>query len=238
MDNRLDGVPKAEVSTDLAMIDLMDKKPEDALAALNNSRTTLLPTVLNARRRLIEARAQVALGRYDAGLELLQGDKTPEAADVRAEVAWKQKTWPLAASLFEARLGDRWKNPAPLTGDEQGELVRAGAAYSLAGDDKALARLRDRYGKLADAGSAPNVVRVALAGVDGGQLTAADFARATSDNTAFEGWVAAMKKRFTTEPSPFSGGGLIAPPPAKPVVQAAAAPLKKAPGKPGPKQGA
>ena len=109
VDNRLDGVPKAEVSTDLAMIDLMDKKPEDALSALNNSRTTLLPTALNARRRLIEARAQVALGRYDAGLELLQGDKTPEAADIRAEVAWRQKSWPMAASLFEARLGDRWK---------------------------------------------------------------------------------------------------------------------------------
>ena len=46
-----------------------------------------------------------------------------------------------------------------------------------------------------------------------------------------------MKKRFTTEPSPFSGGGLIAAPPAKPVVQAQAAPARKA-GKPGPKQGA
>ena len=238
VDNRLDGVPKAEVSTDLAMIDLMDKKPEDALAALNNSRTTLLPTALNARRRLIEARAQVALGRYDAGLELLQGDKTAEASDIRAEVAWRQKNWPLAANLVEARLGDRWKNPAPLTGDEQGDLARAGAAYSLAGDDKSLARLRDRYGKLADAGTAPNVLKVALAGVDGGRLTAADFAQATSDNTAFEGWVAAMKKRFAAEPSPFSGGGLTAAsPPAKPVVQAAATPARKA-GKPGAKQGA
>ena len=73
VDNRLDGVPKAEVSTDLAMIDLMDKKPEDALSALNNSRTTLLPTVLNARRRLIEARAHMALGRYDNALELAAG---------------------------------------------------------------------------------------------------------------------------------------------------------------------
>jgi tetratricopeptide (TPR) repeat protein len=234
-DNRLDGVPKAEVSTDLAMIDLMDKKPEDALSALNDSRTTLLPTALNARRRLIEARAHLALGRYDNALELLQGDKTPEAADIRAEIAWRQKTWPQAGALFEAELGDRWKNPAPLTGDEQGRLVRAGAAYSLAGDDKSLTRLRDRYGKLAESGTAPNVVKVALAGVDGGQLTAADFARAVSDDVAFAGWVAAMKKRFATEPSPFSGGGSVAP--AKPIVQAQAAPPKK-PGKTGPKQGA
>jgi tetratricopeptide (TPR) repeat protein len=237
VDNRLDGVPKAEVSTDLAMIDLMDKKPEDALSALNNSRTTLLPTALNARRRLIEARAHLALGRYDNAIELLQGDKTPEASDIRAEIAWRQKNWPQAAGLFEAELGDRWKNAAPLTGDEQGRLVRAGTAYSLAGDDKSLARLRDRYGKQADAGTAPNVVKVALAGVDGGQLTAADFARAVSDETVFEGWVAAMKKRFASESSPFSGGGsLPAAAPAKPVVQAAATPANKPAAKPQPKR--
>ena len=225
VDNRLDGVPKAEVSTDLAMIDLMDKKPEDALSALNNSRTTLLPTALSARRRLIEARAHLALGRYDNVLELLQGDKTSEASGVRAEVAWKQKNWAEAGGLFEAQLGERWKNPAPLTGDEQGRLVRAGTAYSLVGDDKSLARLRERYGKLADAGTAPNVVKVALAGVDGGQLTAADFSRAVSDDNAFEGWVAAMKKRFVAEPSPFSGGSPPTVAPAvKPVVQAAATP--------------
>jgi tetratricopeptide (TPR) repeat protein len=235
VDNRLDGVPKAEVSTDLAMIDLMDKKPEDALDAINSSRTTLLPTALNARRRLIEARAHVALGRYDNAMELLQGDKTGEAAELRAEVFWRQKNWAAAGPMFEAELGDRWKNLSPLSGDEQGKLVRAGTAYSLAGDDKSLARLRDRYGKLAEAGSAPNVVKVALAGVDEGQLTAADFARASSDATAFAGWLDAMKKRFAASPSAFSGGG-SAPAPAK--VAAQVAPAKKSPPKPPRKQGA
>jgi hypothetical protein len=202
-DNRLDGVPKAEVSTDLAMIDLMDKRPEDALDAINGSRTTLLPTALNARRRLIEARAHMALGRYDAAEELLEGDKSSEAEAIRADLAWRQKQWAKAGPLFEAELGDRWKSPQPLSGLEQGVLVRAGVAYSLAGDDKALTRLRDRYGKLGDEGDAPNVVKVALAGVDGGQLTATDFTRAASDAAVFAGWVAEMKKRFAKEPSPF-----------------------------------
>jgi tetratricopeptide (TPR) repeat protein len=231
VDNRLNGVPKAEVATDLAMIDLMAKKPEDALGALNSSRTTLLPSALNARRRLIEARAQVALGRYDAGLELLQADKSAEAQDIRAEIAWRQRNWPQAGALLEAELGDRWKNPQPLSGREQGDLVRAGTAYSLAGDDKALARLRDRYGKLGEAGDAPNVVRVALAGVDAGQLTASDFTRAASDAAVFAGWVADMKKRFAASPSPFSGG----PPPS---AEAAAAPQPKPAGKPPARRGA
>ncbi|MBV9508727.1 MAG: tetratricopeptide repeat protein, partial [Caulobacteraceae bacterium] len=49
-DNRLDGVPRAEVDTDLATIDLMNQRPEDALDAINASRTTLLPVSLSAQR--------------------------------------------------------------------------------------------------------------------------------------------------------------------------------------------
>jgi len=208
MDNRLDGVARAQVATDLAMIDLMNKKPEDALDAINGSRTTILPTPLNMRRRILEARAHLALGRYDNALELLQGQKGPEVDAVRAEVAWRQKNWSAAGPAFEAELGDRWKNPAPLTGEEEGRLVRAGAAYSLAGDDKALKRLRDRFGRLGETSSAPSAVKVALAGLDGGQLSTADFVRAASDDAVFAGWIADMKKRFATEPSPFSGGAV------------------------------
>ena len=92
-DNRLDGVPRAEVSTDLAMIDLMNRRPEDALQELNSSRTTLLPTSLNAQRRVIESRAWLELGQYDHALELLQSDKGDDAQAIRAEVSWKQNDW-------------------------------------------------------------------------------------------------------------------------------------------------
>jgi tetratricopeptide (TPR) repeat protein len=223
-ENRLDGVPRAEVSTDLAMIQLMNRKPELALQALNNSRTTLLPNALNAERRMVEARALMQLGRYDHALEILGKDASPEAAEVRAEVAWKQREWPLAGQLLEARLGDRWKTATPLSGDEETKLLRAGAAYSLAGDDAALARLRVHYAKFTDAVRAPEAMRVALSGADSGILSAADFSRAVSDADAFAGWVQRMKKRFRDRPAPTGGA------PAKPAV-AEAAPAKAAPAK-------
>ncbi|MFX8079048.1 hypothetical protein ABTK74_19880, partial [Acinetobacter baumannii] len=89
-----------------------------------DSRTTLLPNALNAQRRLIEARALLALGRADHALELLQTDKSPEALDVRAEAAWAQKSWPQAGAMLEAQLGDRWKRSDPLSVEEQGRLIR------------------------------------------------------------------------------------------------------------------
>jgi tetratricopeptide (TPR) repeat protein len=223
-ENRLDGVPRAEVSTDLAMIQLMNRQPEQALIALSNSRTTLLPNALNAERRVIEARALLQLGRYDHAMEILGKDVSPEASELRAEVSWKQRNWGPAGQQLEARLGDRWKTDAPLTADEETKLLRAGAAYSLAGDDASLARLRTRYAKLTESARAPEAMRVALSGANDGALTAADFSRAVSDADAFAGWVQRMKKRFRDRPAPVSA------PAAKPAV-ATAAPPKALPAK-------
>ena len=224
VEQRLDGVPKAQVATDLATIELMAHKPEAALQAINDSRTTLLPTALNAQRRLVEARALVALGRGEHALELLQSEKSPEAAEVRADAAWSQRSWPLVGSLMEARLGDRWKNSQPLSPEEQARLMRAGVAYSLAGDEAALTRLRNRYGKLAEGSGAPDGLKVALAGVSEGTLSAGDFGKTASDAAAFTGWVTAMKKRFHdhgVDPPPVAVAKASTPPApsAKPAVK-------------------
>jgi tetratricopeptide (TPR) repeat protein len=195
-DNRLDGVSRAEVDTDLALIQLMDKQPEQALDALNSSRTTLLPRALADRRRVLQARALEAMGRYDDALEFLGKDTTPDGSDLRAEIAWKQHDWAKAGALIEAQLGDRWKSNLPLGGQDQTRLIRCGVAYSLATDDAALARLRERYGKLADAAPNPAALKVALAGVGAGPYTAADYVRAAADSDAFAGWVATMKAKY------------------------------------------
>lgn len=202
VDNRLDGVPKAQVATDLALIYLMDRKPEQALQAIAGSRTTVLPGPLNAERRIITARALMSLGRLDAAAEIIEPDASPDAQDVRAEIAWKAHDWALAGSLFEKAMAERWKSPQPLRPDEESKLLRAGVAYSLAGDDAALARLRERFGGYFELARNPEALRVAFAGVDGGTLTANDFSRAVADNEGFTGWVAKMKQRFREKPAP------------------------------------
>jgi tetratricopeptide (TPR) repeat protein len=202
VENRLDGVPKAQVATDLALIYLMDRKPEQALAAINGSRTTVLPPALNSERRIITARALMALGRLDAAAEIIEPDTGPDAQDVRAEIAWKGRDWALAGSLFERTLADRWKAVLPLRPDEESKLLRAGVAYSLAGDDVSLARLREHFAGYVEQSRNPEALRVAFAGVDGGALTANDFSRTVADNEGFAGWVAKMKQRFRDRPAP------------------------------------
>jgi tetratricopeptide (TPR) repeat protein len=201
VDNRLDGVPKAQVATDLAWIYLMDRKPESALAAINDTRTTVLPPALNTERRLATARALLGLGRYDAALEVIEGDKGRDAEDVRADIAWKQHTWPQAGLLYERALGDRWKTQGALNTNEEAKLLRAGVAFSLADDDASLGRLRQRYNGFIDGARNPDGLRVALAGADPAALSGDDFSRVTADNEAFNGWVAKMKDRFRAQAS-------------------------------------
>ncbi|MFN3582363.1 endoglucanase [Phenylobacterium sp.] len=201
-DNRLDGVARAQVATDLALIYLMDRKPEAAIQTINASRTTILPTALNNERRLIEARAWMGVGRYENALEIIERDRSREADDLRAEITWKQKNWAAAGPLFEKALGERWKNPEALTSDEEGKLLRAGVAYSLAGDDASLERLERQYASFYEKANNPEALKIALSGSPTGRLSVGDFSRVSADNEAFAGWVAKMKTRFKSRPSP------------------------------------
>jgi tetratricopeptide (TPR) repeat protein len=205
-DNRLDGVPRAQVDTDLAVIELMDHKPEQALQAINASRSTALPSSLTAERRLVEARAWAALGRYDAALEILDKDQAKDAQELRAEITWDQKNWAAAGPLYEKALGERFKNSQPLSSEDEGKLLRAGVAYSLAGDMGALARLQKQYQGFFDQAHNPEALRIALSGEPTGRLSVADFGRITADDEIFAGWVQKMKDRFKTARAPVGTG--------------------------------
>jgi hypothetical protein len=223
VDNRLDGVAKAQVATDLATVYLMDRQPEAALQALWSSRTTLLPTPLNAERRALEARALAGLGRYDHALEVLGSDSSPEAREVRAEVLWKQEKWAEAAALYEARLGDRFKDPAALTADEEAWLIRAGVGYSLGRDTGALTRLSRNYRPFIAGARAKPALSVALDTGAGEGASAGDFAALAASADTFAGWVATMKAELRRK----TGGNRPAAP-ARPQAAAAAAPERPA----------
>ena len=93
-------------------------------------------------------------------------------------------------------LGDRWRGQGTLAMGEEARLLRAGVAYSLAGDNVALGRLRQRYTGFVESAANPEGLRVALSGLNVESLSSADFSRVTADNEAFGGWVAKMKDRF------------------------------------------
>jgi tetratricopeptide (TPR) repeat protein len=236
-DNRLNGVPRAEVDTDLALIELMNRRPEAALDAINSSRSTLLPSALSGQRRLIEARAWLGLGKSDHALEIIQSDRGAEADQIRAEVAWKQRNWALAAGDFEKQLGDRYKASGPLADAEETRLLRAAIAFSLAGDEAGLARLRGRYQGFIDQAHQADALRVALSGAQDPKMAVGDFGRVSAEDVSFVGWIQAMKQRFRDRPAPTSATSGLSLPPAGASPARAAAPSKTAEAKAAPSKG-
>ncbi len=245
--NRLTGVAQAQVAGDLAVIYLMDHRPEDAINTLNSTRTTLLPAALNLQRRQVAARALAGLGQFDGALEMLGADQSADASAIRAEITWRQHAWPAAGAGYEHALGNRFATPAtPLSLEEEGNLLRAAVAYSLAGDEVSLTRMRTRWTPFVAGARNPDALRVALSGEQGGPVSAADFSRIAADNAAFEGWVNRMKVRFrqlASQPLPASslrqaqavpglggpvGAAAATAPPAAPAGHAPTAPARPA----------
>ncbi|WP_395651524.1 tetratricopeptide repeat protein [Brevundimonas sp.] len=199
VDERLEGVAKAQVASDLATLYLMDRQPEKALQAIWSSRTTLLPTALNTERRAIEARALMDLGRYDHALETLGTDTNGPAQDVRAEILWKQQNWAGAAKIYEARLAGRAADTAtPLSAAEESRVIRAGIGYSLGRDAASLGRLSRAFQPFVERARSRAAMQIALDTLNGmdGVASATTFAGLTASADTFAGWVASAKEEF------------------------------------------
>ncbi len=142
---RLRGVNKAKVAARLAVIRLLDRKPEAALNALRNSRVAPLPAKLDAERARLEARALADLGRLPEALESLKGRSGPDTGSLRADIYWQWKKWPEAAAALDTVLGERWKQQEPLDDVTRYRVMQQAISYSLANDRDGLERVRKRY---------------------------------------------------------------------------------------------
>ncbi len=145
VENRLHGVAKAQVAARLAMVYLLDRKPEAALATIRNTRQGRLPTILLDQRRLLEARALADLGFGEKAMDILTDDNTIEAKRLKADINWQIGEFRTAARSYEKLLGTRWQSMDPLSGPERLDVMRAAVGYALEGDEFALSRLRERY---------------------------------------------------------------------------------------------
>jgi hypothetical protein len=190
---RLEGIGRAQIAADLAGIYLSDKKPEKALAALELTRQPNMPAEMLSQRRVLEAKALLDLGRIDHALEILERDRSEPAQRVRAEAAWRDRDWPRAAAELRQVLAMRPKNAA-LEDADRAAILRAAIAMTFADDTKGLAALRSAWlapmSTTADAES----FDVVSAGIDADGAEARELARAISRTDLLDRFVERMRK--------------------------------------------
>ncbi len=145
VDKRLDGIAKAEVSTKLASVYLMDHKPQPAIDILHVSQISGLPDDVGHQRLLLEARAFAALKQWDNALDLIGVDEAPDTRRLRADIYWESGNWEVAGQKTEELLDTRWSDAVPLSDAERGDVLRMAVAYSLANDEAGLDRTREHF---------------------------------------------------------------------------------------------
>lgn len=199
--NHLSGRDKARGATQLALLRLMNRQPDAALAALDVDVGNDIPADLARQRQELRARALTDLNKVPDALALLQGDNSVDAARLRADIYWRQKDWKNAAKTF-GELAGAPPAQGPLGVDLSRILLAWAAALTLDGNQDGLDKLRDDWSP-AIAGTqtaqAFNLITEgANAGVAGGG-TAADIATRVAEIGNLQSFMAAYRKRLASD---------------------------------------
>jgi tetratricopeptide (TPR) repeat protein len=205
VDNRLQGVARAQVATRLAVIYLMNRKTDRALAVLRATRSSDLTNELRNQRLLLEARALSDMGRHDLALEVIGNVDGREAIRLRSDIYWAARRWREAGEQIELMYGERWKDFAPLNDIERADILRAELGYALGEDKLGQGRLREKYAaKMTGTPDAHafDVVSAPL-GTSGAEFAAIAHAAAAVDT--LDGFLRDMQARYPdsgTAPQP------------------------------------
>jgi tetratricopeptide (TPR) repeat protein len=222
VDHRLEGAARAQVAARLAMVYLMNRKPDRAIAALRTTRIADLAGELRQQRLLLEARAQSDIGRRDLGLDIISNIAGREAIRLRADIYWAARRWRESSEQIELYYGDRWRDFKPLNPVEKGDVIRAVVGYALAEDSLGLARFREKYAPLMSGEGDRTAFDIASKPASTNSAEFAQIAKMAAGVDTLDGFLREMKARFpdmtakaplppeTQKPDPFPTGALPA----------------------------
>ncbi len=145
VENRLQGVARADIASNLAMIYVMNKEPEKALNILRSTRQSQTPEDIELNRTMIEIRTLVELGRYDEAEVMLEGRTGEVAQKLRSDIYWKTENWASVVDHGQQALGNRWSDSAELDVPERQTVLRIAVALALDENLRGLENLRSQY---------------------------------------------------------------------------------------------
>ncbi|MBP0466891.1 hypothetical protein J5Y09_23380, partial [Roseomonas sp. PWR1] len=138
---------KPSIGARLAALRAAEGDAAGTLAALDGSEAPGMDPALGERRAHLRARALARRGQRPEAIEVLAA-LGPSGAAARAELHAEAQDWPAALGAMNEHLAIRLPAaPAPLAREDRVALARTAAFAALAGDDAALAALREAHGE-------------------------------------------------------------------------------------------
>ena len=196
VDHRLQGAARAQVATRLAVIYLMNRKPDRTLGTLRSTRTADLSNELRNQRLLLEARALSDTGRHDLALEVITNIEGKEATRLRSDVLWAAKRWRESAEQVELLHGDRWHDWQPLNDAERADIMRAAIGYGLAEDRLGMQRFREKYAAKMSEGPDRHAFDVVTSSRGSNGAEFRDIAKAIASVDTLDAFLRDMRARY------------------------------------------
>lgn len=192
---RLTGLERARVGTRLALIELLNDNPRQALEALQVSDHPAIPDDLQTQRRHLLARSLDEMGRAEDALALLATDPSRDAVLLRAEMNWRRKNWGAAAEALETLL----VRPEPgqkLSEDMARLVLDLATAQTLANQDRALARIKRLYGPFMEQTRFRDAFNLLTSDTDRGLIDYRKVADKIKEVESFQVFMSAYRKRL------------------------------------------
>ncbi len=195
---RLSGEEKAKAGTKLALVRLLDRKPEAALEALKLSADAGMAAPLVLERARLEARALADLGRTAEALQRLEGDGAREADELRADILWRAQDWAGAAKVLSRLVGA--PTDAGLPDEDARRAIHLAVALSLADDREGLKQLDARIGTAMRQGPYADIYKVVVSETGGPAADVQDAARRAAAAAPFQSFLASYRERLLSAP--------------------------------------
>jgi tetratricopeptide (TPR) repeat protein len=142
---RLQREERSRTGTKLALIYLLDRKPNEALQTLELTGYGQNPLDLQRTRNQISAAAYTDIGDYESALKVLENDMSQEGMKARLNVYWDEKDWKNVVNTAEMILSNRNDPSAPLSTYETDALLKLATAYVFQRDTSQLQYLKDYF---------------------------------------------------------------------------------------------
>jgi tetratricopeptide (TPR) repeat protein len=206
VDHRLQGGARAQVATRLAVVYLMNRKPDRALATLQKTRAADLSNDLRDQRLLIEARAMSNLGRHELALELITNINSRETMRLRSDILWAARRWRDAGEQIELLYGNRWREFAPLNDTERSDILRAAICYALSEEAIGVARLREKYEAKFSDGADRRAFDVVTAPIGPSGTEFQDIAKKVASVDTLDAFLRDLSARYPEAPAALPAG--------------------------------
>ncbi len=194
---RLEGVEKARVGTQLALVHVLANEFDQAMDVLDESGGADLPQDLEDQRRHLRARSLMGLERQVEALALLDEDDTRDADLLRLEMFWNDKQWVQVSKVLNRILRGSGAKPGQPLDEMQGQTVlNMAVAMTLSGNERGIDRLRRDHGRAMDDSRFREAFRLIASPDTIGLISYDSIAGKVSDVEGFKTFMQAYQDRL------------------------------------------